>query len=376
VSQFLDERHLELRHHAQTWAEAADFEHDHDAKRIIARLAEAELLRACVPSAYGGLRETVELRDLVVLRSVLGYRSSLADTMFAMQGLGSYPVTLAGTEAQKRQLLPRVASGEAICAFAITEPEAGSDVSAVATRAVRDGDDWILDGTKTFISNAGLADSYVVLARTDEDRRNGLTTFLLGAANGLTIAGNGLTIEPIALIAPHPIGTVHLRSVRVPDSARLGEVGGGFALAMATLDFFRTSVGAAAVGMAARARDEAIARVKTRRQFGKALAEFQATQMAIADMAVDVATATLLVLSAAHRIDITGQSSALDAAMAKLHATEAAQRVIDRALQLHGGSGVVAGAVVERLYREVRALRIYEGTSEIQRLVIARALLR
>jgi acyl-CoA dehydrogenase len=289
--------------------------------------------------------------------------------MFAMQGLGSYPVTLAGTKAQKGALLPEVAAGRAICAFAITEPEAGSDVSGVSTRAVRDGADYLLDGTKCFISNAGLATSYVVFARTSDDKHKGLSAFLVDGA------ANGLTIEPTELIAPHPIGVVRLRALRVPASARLGEEGDGFRLAMETLDFFRTSVGAAALGMAARARDEAIARVKSRRQFGKTLAEHQATQLALADMAVDVATANLLVFSASHTID-TGRPGTMGAALAKLHATEAAQRVIDRAVQLFGGQGVVAGEITERLYREVRALRIYEGTSEIQKLVIARGLLR
>jgi acyl-CoA dehydrogenase len=287
-----------------------------------------------------------------------------------MQGLGSYPVTMAGSDEQKRQLLPSVAAGEAICAFAITEPEAGSDVSAVATRAVRDGGDYVLDGVKCFISNAGLADTYVLFARTSDDRHRGLTAFVIpGSATGLTIA-------PTELIAPHPIGTVTLSAVRVPARARLGEEGDGFGLAMATLDFFRTSVGAAALGMAARALDEATARVRTRRQFGKPLAEFQATQMSLADMAVDVAAARLLVFSAAHRIDSSDTAAAVDAAMAKLFATEAAQRVIDRAVQLFGGQGVVAGCIVERLYREIRALRIYEGTSEIQKLIIGRSLLR
>jgi acyl-CoA dehydrogenase len=279
-------------------------------------------------------------------------------------------VTLAGSEAQQAALLPSVANGQTICAFAITEPEAGSDVSAVATRAQRVGDGYVLDGTKCFISNAGVADSYVVFARTSDDRHRGLSAFLLdGKANGLTIA-------PTTLIAPHPIGTLTLSQVRLPLSARLGEEGQGFTLAMATLDFFRASVGAAALGMAARALDEAIARVKARRQFGRPLAEFQATQLALAEMALDVAAARLLVFSAAHRIDASEGPGSVDAAMAKLYATEAAQRVIDRAVQLFGGQGVVAGCIVERLYREVRALRIYEGTSEIQKLVIAKALLR
>jgi acyl-CoA dehydrogenase len=367
---FLEERHIELRYRAQAWVDAAQLEHDEDPRRIVERLARHDLLKACVPARYGGLRERVELRDLAVLRAVLGYRSSLVDTMFAMQGLGSYPVTLAGTEAQRQALLPRVANGQTICAFAITEPEAGSDVSSVKTRAVRDGDHWVLDGEKCFISNAGVADSYVLFARTSDDRHRGLSAFLLDGS------ANGLTITPTQLIAPHPIGTVKLSGVRVPSSALLGEEGQGFSLAMATLDFFRTSVGAAALGMAARALDEAKARVLARKQFGRPLADFQATQMALAEMAVDVAAARLLVFSAAHRIDTSDGPGTVDAAMAKLYATEAAQRVIDRAVQLFGGQGVVAGCIVERLYREVRALRIYEGTSEIQKLVIGKALLR
>jgi acyl-CoA dehydrogenase len=367
----LEERHIALRYRVQAWVDASGIERDHDAGDIVERLARHDILRACVPAQYGGLRERVELRDLCVLRAVLAYRSSLADTMFAMQGLGSYPVTLAGTPEQKQALLPRVANGQTICAFAITEPEAGSDVSAVSTRAFRDGDDWRLQGEKCFISNAGIAHSYVVFARTSDDRHRGLSAFIV---DGKT---NGLTTEPVQLIAPHPIGTLHLDNVRLPGTALLGGEGEGFALAMATLDFFRTSVGAAALGMAARALDEAKARVKARRQFGRALADFQATQLALADMAVDVAASRLLVFSAALHSDVSEQPpGSVDAAMAKLFATEAAQRVIDRALQLHGGQGVVSGTVVERLYREIRALRIYEGTSEIQKLVIAKALLR
>jgi acyl-CoA dehydrogenase len=364
---FLEERHVALRYRAQAWVDASDLESDHDPRHVVERLARHELLKACVPAQYGGLRDRVELRDLCVLRAVLGYRSSFADTMFAMQGLGSYTVTLAGNDEQKRALLPRVANGQTICAFAITEPEAGSDVSAIRTRAVRDGDDYVVDGVKCFISNAGVADSYVLFARTSDDKHRGLSAFILDGA------ANGLTIEPTELIAPHPIGTVKLSGVRIPASARLGEEGQGFALAMSTLDVFRTSVGAAALGMAARALDEAVQRVRTRQQFGKPIGEFQATQMALADMAVDVAASRLLVYSAAQRIDAADVPGTVDAAMAKLYATEAAQRVIDRAVQLFGGQGVVAGCIVERLYREVRALRIYEGTSEI---VIGRSLLR
>ncbi|MGZ3429801.1 MAG: acyl-CoA dehydrogenase family protein [Polyangia bacterium] len=252
----------------------------------------------------------------------------------------------------------------------MTEPDAGSDVSAITTRAVRDGDHYLVSGTKCFISNAGVADSYVLFARTSDDRHRGLSAFLLDGG------ASGLTITPTELIAPHPIGTLKLDGVRIAASARLGEEGDGFALAMSTLDFFRTSVGAAALGMAARAFDEARARVLARKQFGRPLADFQATQMALADMALDVAAARLLVFSAAHRIDTSDGPGTVDAAMAKLYATEAAQRVVDRAVQLFGGQGVVSGCIVERLYREVRALRIYEGTSEIQKLVIGKALLK
>jgi acyl-CoA dehydrogenase len=363
----LEERHIALRYRVQAWIDGSQIEHDHDARQIVERMARHDLLRACVPAAYGGLRERVELRDLCVLRAVVAYRSSLADTMLAMQGLGSYPVTLAGTDAQKQSLLPSVAAGKTICAFAITEPDAGSDVSGLRTRATRDGDGWRLDGEKCFISNAGIAHSYVVFARTSDDRHRGISAFL--------VAGDakGLSTTPTELIAPHPIGSVTFDGVA---GELVGGEGEGFALAMATLDFFRTSVGAAALGMAARALDEAKARVKARKQFGRALAEFQATQLALADMAVDVAASRLLVFSAAQRIDVSSEPGTVDAAMAKLFATEAAQRVIDRAVQLHGGQGVVAGHIVERLYREIRALRIYEGTSEIQKLVIAKHLLQ
>jgi len=373
ASVFLDERHLAFRHEVQRFCQAPDLEVEDEgaARTLVARLAGAGVLRACVPSEYGGLRARVEVRDLVVARAALGWRSALLDTMFAMQGLGSYPVTLAGSDAQKRALLPRVVSGEAICAFAITEPNAGSDVSGIATRARRDADGgWILDGHKCFISNAGIADSYVVFARTSDDKHRGLSAFLVPGD------APGLVAKPVALIAPHPIGELRFEGVRLPADALLGAESDGFKLAMSTLDVFRPTVGAAAVGMAARARDEAVKRVREREQFGRPLADFQATQMALAEMQVDVSAATLLVLQAAHKIDETGEPAPLEASMAKLYATEAAQRVIDRALQLFGGAGLVHGAVVERLYREIRALRIYEGTSEIQKLVIARALLR
>jgi acyl-CoA dehydrogenase len=364
----LEARHHELARSAEAALGSADF--DHDPKRALARLATAKLTSACVPAAYGGLRERVEVRDLVVLRMLLGHRSALADTMFAMQGLGSYPVTLAGSEEQKRALLPGAASGSLICAFAITEPEAGSDVNAMKTRAERRGDDYAITGEKVFISNAGLADRYVLFARTSEDRKRGLSAFVMEGDRA------GIQVEPMRVLGDHPIGRLRLDGVVLPASARIGEEGGGLALALSTLDFFRTTVGAAAVGMAQRALDEAKARVKARVQFGKPLAEQQATQLAIAEMAVDVQAARLLCLDAAATIDATpdgARKAGKQAAMAKLFATEAAQRVIDRALQLWGGAGLIEGTMVERLYREVRSLRIYEGTSEIQKLVIAKA---
>ncbi|MEO6954619.1 MAG: acyl-CoA dehydrogenase family protein [Polyangia bacterium] len=336
--------------------------------QVLAQLALRGLLRACVPAAYGGLREAVEMRDLVVLRLLLGELSPLADTMFAMQGLGSYPVQLAGSEAQKRALLPGAADGSLVCAFAITEPEAGSDVGSMQTRAERRGDEWVLTGTKTFISNAGLAHRYVLFARTSDDRKRGISAFVIEGDRA------GLEVEPLKLLGDHPVGTLHLRGVMLPAAALVGQEGDGLKLALSTLDFFRATVGAAAAGMAQRALDEARARVKSRVQFGKPIAEHQATQLAIAEMAVDVRAARLLCLDAAETADLGGNArdAAQKAAMAKLFATEAAQRVVDRALQLWGGAGLVEGTTVERLYREVRALRIYEGTSEIQKLVIAR----
>jgi acyl-CoA dehydrogenase len=367
--------HLEARHvtlDSQSREALAGVELHGDPLHVLAQLARHGLLRACVPAAYGGLRDAVEMRDLVVLRFLLGERSGLADTMFAMQGLGSYPVQLAGTEAQKRALLPGAADGSLVCAFAITEPDAGSDVGSMQTRAERRGEQWVLNGTKTFISNAGLAHRYVLFARTSDDRKRGISAFLVDGDR------TGLVVEPLALLGGHPAGTLHLRDVVLPADALVGQQGDGMKLALATLDFFRATVGAAAVGMAQRALDEARSRVKTRVQFGKPIAEHQATQLAIAEMAVDVRAARLLCLDAAETADLGAaqggdlRDAAQKAAMAKLFATEAAQRVVDRALQLWGGAGLIVGTMVERLYREVRALRIYEGTSEIQKLVIAR----
>jgi acyl-CoA dehydrogenase len=289
-----------------------------------------------------------------------------------MQGLGTGPISLFGNEAQKRKYLPPVMRGKRIAAFALSEPQAGSDVSAIATAAARSGNEYVLNGTKTWISNGGLADHYVVFARTGEGAGSkGLSAFIVDAdAQGLKIA------ERISLIAPHPLATLTFKDCHVPVTARLGVPGEGFKIAMATLDVFRTTVGAAALGFARRALDEALVRCQERAVFGKPLAEYQLTQAKIAEMALAIDAAALLVYRAAWAKDVLGKRVTREAAMAKLHATEAAQQVIDMALQLHGGTGVVRDAPVERLYREIRALRIYEGTSEIQKLVIASAVLK
>jgi acyl-CoA dehydrogenase len=317
-----------------------------------------------VPPPHGSM----DLRALVVVREGLAYFSGLADSAFAMQGLGSYAIGLGGTEAQKNTWLPQVARGEVLCAFAVTEPEAGSDLGGVRTRAERSGALWRLTGLKTFISNAGIAGLYTVLARSAEGTdASGLSMFLVDGD------APGITVKPQRVIAPHPLGEVRFDGTL---AVLLGEEGKGYGLALATLDSFRPSVGAAACGFASRALDEAVAWTRSRRQFGQALSDFQATQMALAEMHAELSASRLLVQHSAWLKDRGAARIPVEGATAKLMATEMAQRVVDRALQLHGGHGVLHGAVVERLYREVRALRIYEGTSEIQKLVIARELLK
>lgn len=360
---------------------ALDFEEagsPEDPVRALRTLAAAGLLRECVPRGVGGVDERVSVRALCTCRAALAYRSPLLDLMFVMQGLGSAAVSLSGSEAQRQSYLPKVASGEAIAALALTEPEAGSDLSGIRTRAERQPDgSYRIDGEKVFISNAGLATHYVLYARTSDHKKHGLSAFLLPASTP------GVEVTPLRLLAEdHPIGRVALRGVRLEEAARIGQEGQGMELALAALERFRPSVGAAAVGMAKRALAESIAHVKSRSQFGQPLAQFQATQLALAEMATECEAAALLVTRAAELLDseLASQeaksSAATAGSMAKLFATEAAQRVIDRAVQLHGGKGLLAGSLPERLYRDVRALRIYEGTSEIQKLIIARALLR
>ncbi len=308
-----------------------------------------------------------DLRTLCLARDAIAGASSFADSVFAVHGLGTFPIALAGDASLRMRYLAAAMDGTAIGAFAITEPEAGSDPAGMTTRARRDGDAYVIDGGKTLISNAGLATFYVVFARTNpEAGRKGLSAFVVDADTpGFRV------VRQIALMASHPIGELAFEACRVPASHRLGADGDGLKIALATLDFFRSSVGAAACGMAQRALDEAVRRAGARRQFGTRIADFQMTRAAIADMATDLDAARLLVYRAAWTKDLGAERVTREAAMAKLYATEAAHRIIDRAVQIHGGTGVQRGVVVERLYREIRALRIYEGTSEIQRLIIA-----
>ena len=372
---FFDPWHAPLAEAARSLAMAPWPEGEEDPHAVAKQLAAAGLLRACVPASVGGLAardpDAIDVRAVCLVREALGWGSGLLDTTFAMQGLGSYPIVLAGTAAQREEFLPAVLRGDSLAAFAITEPEAGTDVSALSTVARRDGGGWVLDGEKTFISNAGVAGHYVVFANADPSQgRRGITAFLVRPGDpGFVFKG------AIPMMADHPIGTIGFEACRLGDERRLGAVGDGFRIAMSTLDAFRSTVGAAALGMARRALDESLDRVTKRRQFGKAIAEFQTVQGYLADMATELDAARLLVFRAAWAKDRGAPRVTLEASMGKMFATEAAQRVIDRAVQLHGGTGVVRGVAVERLYREVRALRIYEGTTEIQRLVIAGQLL-
>jgi acyl-CoA dehydrogenase len=368
---FLEDRHRDLAETVRAFGEKRLRAGAHDEANPAGRTRElaelmgrAGILSAAVPEPHG----TLDLRSLVAVREGLGYYSSLADTAFAMQGLGSYPISRAGTDAQKTRWLPAVVEGSVLCGFAVTEPEAGSDLSSVRTSAERDGVLWRLSGVKTYISNAGIAGLYTVLARSGKaEGRKGLSMFLVDAE------APGLRVKPLEAIAPHPLGELRLEGV---PAVLLGEEGRGYRLALDTLEVFRPSVGAAACGLALRAFDEAVRWSQGRRQFGKPLSDFQATQMALADMHVELQAARLLVRQAAWARDNGKESIAREGAAAKLFATEMAQRVVDRAVQIHGGHGVMRGSTVERLYREVRALRIYEGTSEIQRLVIARSILK
>jgi len=355
---------------SELWNETEPDDVDAACRALVRRLGEAGWLRHVVPAAYGGVSDALDGRSLCLIRESLATASGLADFSFAMQGLGTGPITLFGSDALKRRYLPDVAAGRRIAAFAISESGAGSDVGAMETVARRDGSGFILDGEKMWISNAGIADHYVVFAKVEEGKqRDGERRYV---ALVVDADDAGLSVpERIDVSAPHPLGTVRFEGSRVSADRVVGEAGAGLRVALATLDLFRPTVGAAALGLARRAMDEACAWVAEREVFGKALAEHQMTQARLAEMAVRIDASALLVYRAAWTRDTTGRRTTREAAMAKLHATESAQRVIDDAIQLLGARGVRKGAVVERLYREIRALRIYEGTSEIQKIVIA-----
>ncbi|MEI8146816.1 MAG: acyl-CoA dehydrogenase family protein [Alphaproteobacteria bacterium] len=346
---------------------------DASCRAIAGALGRGGWLKPTVPKAYGGLAETFDVRTLCLAREALGYREGLADFVFAMQGLGTGSITLAGSDALKARYLPPVALGERLAAFALSEPEAGSDVAAMTTSAVPDGNDHVrITGRKTWISNGGIADHYVLFVRTGEaPGARGLSAFVVDADTP------GLIIEKrLDVMAPHPMATLGFEEMRVPLSQRLGAPGEGFKIAMATLDIFRSTVGAAALGLARRALDEALARATTRPMFGATLADLPLAQASLAEMATDIDAAALLVFRAAWAKDQGAPRITREAAMAKMVATETAQSVIDKAVQLHGGLGVMSGVKVEELYREIRALRIYEGATEVQKLVIAREVLK
>jgi len=377
---FFDATHRALAADLGAYAPAlvAGIDHaDADAacRRLVHALGASGWLRWCVPAAHGGALPALDSRALCLVRETLAWHDGLADFAFAMQGLGSGAITLAGTPYQQARYLPRVARGEAIAAFALSEAGAGSDVAAMQTAAQADGDGFVLDGEKTWISNGGIADFYVVFARTSP--RDGSLKATAGISAFVVDAGTpGFSIsERIEVIAPHPLATLRFEQCRVPRGALLGREGDGFKLAMRTLDIFRASVAAAALGFARRALDEAVAHATSRNVFGGPLAALQMTQGRLGEMATAIDAAALLTYRAAWQRDVQGARTTAEAAMAKLTATESAQQVIDAAVQMFGGRGVRKGEVVERLYREIRALRIYEGASEVQKLIVARELL-
>ena len=380
---FLDWPFFEDHHRAHAaklrdWAESEiaplEDEEPHTTREVddltrtfVSKLGEGGWLKYCVPKAYGGAMESFDVRTLALTREILGYYSGLADFAFAMQGLGTGSITLFGSNEQKQAYLPAVATGEKLAAFAISEADGGSDVASMTTTAEMDGNEYVINGQKTWISNGGIADQYVLFARTgDAPGAKGLSAFVVEADTpGFSIS------ERINVIAPHPLATITFDKCRIPTTAMLGNSGDGFKVAMATLDVFRTSVGGASLGFARRAMDEAIDRSKERQAFGKPISDFQLIQAKIADMAVKVDAMALLIYRSAWVKDVQDIRVTRESSMAKLYGTEAAQEVIDQAVQIFGGMGVVSGVPVERLYREIRALRIYEGTSEIQKLVIA-----
>lgn len=376
---FFEDHHRKLGADLARWAAAtlpALVDHhdvDGSCRKLVRALGEAGWLRTVVPARYGGLYPAFDVRTLCLVRETLAYENGLADFAFAMQGLGTGPITLFGSNELKQAYLPRVAKGEAIAAFALSEPDAGSDVAAMSTTAVPDGADHVrINGLKTWISNGGIADHYVVFVRTDEaPGARGISAFVVDADTpGLSIA------ERIDVIAPHPLATLKFTDCRVPVARRIGPAGEGFKVAMGTLDVFRSTVGAAALGLGRRALDEGLDRAVNRKMFGAALGDLQLTQAGLAEMATGIDAAALLVYRAAWTKDQGAPRVTREAAMAKMFATETAQAVIDRAVQIFGGLGVKKGVKVEELYREIRALRIYEGATEVQKVVIGRELMK
>lgn len=376
---FFDDGHRTLAEKVQMFGEKTlaapahvDADVDKVCKAFVHKLGAEGLLRYAVPRDYGGLHERIDVRSLCLVREGLAYYSGLADFSFAMQGLGTGSISLFGSDALKARYLPPVGRGERIAAFAMSEENAGSDVAAISCQAEDRGDHYLLNGEKTWISNGGIADHYVVIVRTGGNPgAKGLSALVVDAASpGFEIA------ERIAVIAPHPLARLRFTDCKIAKTQLLGAAGDGFKIAMATLDIFRSTVGAAALGFARRALDETLKRVTERRMFGQRLADFQLTQARIADMATEIDAAALLIYRAAWLKDRGASRVTREASMAKMYATEAAQRVVDAAVQLFGGLGVRSGQTVESLYREVRALRIYEGATEVNKLVIARDIMR
>ena len=373
---FFNDEHRELAARLDDWASrhipslTAEEHHDLDGtcKAIVKALGDAGFTSYAVPASAGGQHKKLDVRSLCIIRETLARHNALADFAFAMQGLGSGPISLFGDEAQQAAYLNAVATGDKIAAFSLSEPEAGSDVAAMSCSARADGDQWVLNGTKTWISNAGIADFYTVFARTDDTGgAKGISCFVVEAGT----PGFEVT-ERIDLVAPHPLGTLTFSDCRIPKTHLVGEEGRGFGIAMATLDVFRSTVAAAALGMARRALDETLDYTAERNIFGGKLGDLQLVQAKIGEMALGVDSSALLVYRAAWTKDCAAERVTREAAMAKYHATETAQQVIDAAVQLHGGKGVTKGYIVEALYRDIRALRIYEGASEVQTTIIAR----
>ena len=374
---FFEHHHRELAVKLEHWCcEQIDTITDHSdtdatCAEILHRLATGGWLRYAVPKAYGGIFEQLDVRSLCLIRETLARHDGLADFVFAMQGLGSGTISLFGTEEIRNEYLSAVAEGKKVAAFALTELESGSDVANMSTTAVDMGDHYLVNGAKTFISNGGIADYYTLFARTGEAAgAKGLSALILDAdTEGLEIT------ERIEVIAPHPLATLTFNNCKITKDKLLGKPGDGFKAAMATLDIFRSTVGAAALGLARRALSDALHRTHQRQLFGAPLHDLQLVQAMLAESALDIDTSALLIYRAGWTRDTTGNRITREAAMAKMHATESAQRVIDKAIQIFGGMGVVVGVKVEQLYREVRALRIYEGATEVQKVIIAKQLL-